>query len=122
MMRSHENCFSLKSKNSTCYTLFQKCSPVRITESPDYIHTETGGTSVYYRSQCWVSVPVSKLGEGTHRFQAYIYPDVTDGESLVEAVTLNATVNLCEFCDCGNHQRKGEREMEQRESDRDTKA
>ena len=76
---------------------FQEGSPVGITESPDYTHTETGGTPVYYRSQCSVSVPVSDLGEGTHRFQAYIYPDVTDGQSLVEAVTLNATVNLSEF-------------------------
>ncbi|KAK3798993.1 hypothetical protein RRG08_050229 [Elysia crispata] len=69
-------------------------SPVGITESPDYTHTETGGTPVYYRSQCSVSVPVADLGEGTHRFQAYIYPNVTGGKKLVEAVTLNATVNL----------------------------
>ena len=79
------------------YTLYQEGSPVRITESPDYNHTETGGTPAYYRSQCSVSVPVADLGEGTHRFQAQIYPDVTGGESLVDALTPSETVNLCEF-------------------------
>ncbi|GFS17532.1 transposon Ty3-I Gag-Pol polyprotein [Elysia marginata] len=42
-----------------------------ITKTPLYIHTETGATPVYYRSQCSVNVPVEELGEGTHRNRRY---------------------------------------------------
>ncbi|KAK3767342.1 hypothetical protein RRG08_050889 [Elysia crispata] len=76
------------------YDINDEGSPVRIIESPGYTHKETGGTPVYYKSQCSVSVPVADLAEGTHRFQAYIYPDVTGGESLVDALAPSETVNL----------------------------
>ncbi|KAK3787216.1 hypothetical protein RRG08_059034 [Elysia crispata] len=50
---------------------------------------------VYYRSQREFSVPVKQLGEGTHRFQAYIYPNVTGWESRVSSIPLDKTVKLC---------------------------
>ncbi|GFR96541.1 collagen alpha-5(VI) chain [Elysia marginata] len=69
-------------------------TPVRINKTPNYSHTETDESPVYYRSQCSVSVSVEELGEGTHSFQGYIYPDVTGGESLVNVTAPNATVTL----------------------------
>ncbi|KAK3803254.1 hypothetical protein RRG08_049638 [Elysia crispata] len=59
-----------------------------------YNHTETGEALVYYRSQREFSVPVKQLGEGTHRFQAYIYPNVTGWESRVSSIPLDKTVIL----------------------------
>ncbi|GFR72746.1 cell adhesion molecule 3 [Elysia marginata] len=66
----------------------------RFTTSPVYTHTETGETPVYYRSQCSLSVPVGDLGEGTHSFQGYIYPDVSDGEKLVPGLTPSKRIYL----------------------------
>ncbi|GFR96537.1 hypothetical protein ElyMa_002723300 [Elysia marginata] len=65
-----------------------------ITKTPYYRHTETDESPVYYRSQCSVSVSVEELGEGTHSFQGYIYPDVTGGENLGNATLPNTTVEL----------------------------
>ena len=48
-----------------------------------------------------MSVSVSELGEGTHSFQGYIYPDVTEGENLVNGSESSKSVTLCEsveFC------------------------
>ncbi|GFS19311.1 vascular cell adhesion molecule [Elysia marginata] len=65
-----------------------------ITKTPLYIHTETGATPVYYRSLCSVNVPVKELGEGTHSWVGFIYPDVTGGQSLVNGKTPNKTITL----------------------------
>ena len=62
-----------------------------------YNHTETGEALVYYRSQREFSLPVKQLGEGTHRFQAYIYPNVTGWESRVSSIPLDKTVILREY-------------------------
>ncbi|GFO46649.1 hypothetical protein PoB_007315400 [Plakobranchus ocellatus] len=67
---------------------------VKIAITPTYIHTQTVGKPVYYRSECSVDVPVAELGEGTHSFRAFIYPDVTDGKDLVAATTVSTTVTL----------------------------
>ena len=77
--------------------LFQNGTPEMISTIPEYDQTETGDSLVYYSSRCSVSVAVEDLGEGTHSFQGYIYPDVTGGEDLVDAITPNTTVNLCEY-------------------------
>ncbi|GFR72862.1 hypothetical protein ElyMa_005717100 [Elysia marginata] len=69
----------------------------KITRTPVYNNTvipATATTPVYYRSQCTVSVSVKKLGEGTHSFQGYIYPDVTGGENLVRGSPTHKTVTL----------------------------
>ncbi|GFS19596.1 collagen alpha-5(VI) chain [Elysia marginata] len=76
------------------YTVNNNSDPVKITKRPDYSNTETGGTPVYYRSQCSVRLSVEELGEGTHSFLGYIYPDVTGGESLVDGITPGKTVAL----------------------------
>ena len=68
--------------------------PVPIATTPTYSHTPTGETPVYYRSECSVSVPVEDLGEGTHSFQGYIYPDVTGGKTLVGPMTPSKTVTV----------------------------
>ncbi|GFN93546.1 kin of irre-like protein 1, partial [Plakobranchus ocellatus] len=67
---------------------------VTIKIDPAYNHTERTGTPVYYRSECSVDVPVVELGEGTHSFRAFIYPDVTDGIDLVNETTASTTVTL----------------------------
>ncbi|GFN93544.1 hypothetical protein PoB_002005000 [Plakobranchus ocellatus] len=67
---------------------------VTINKSPTYNHTPTTGTPVYYRSECSVDVPVAELGEGTHTFRAFIYPDVTDGRNLVTATTASPNLTL----------------------------
>ncbi|GFO27298.1 kin of irre protein [Plakobranchus ocellatus] len=69
-------------------------TPVTINKTPTYNHTELTGKPVYYRSECSVDVPVAELGEGTHSFRAFIYPDVTDGIDLVTATTASTTVTL----------------------------
>ena len=63
-----------------------------ITTIPTYNHKQTGESPVYYRSECSVSVPVEDLGEGTHSFQGYIYPDVSGGKSLVGPIKPEKTV------------------------------
>ncbi|GFR99202.1 hypothetical protein ElyMa_001038200 [Elysia marginata] len=67
---------------------------VKIAKSPDYSHKETAKDPVYYSSACLVTVPKKELGEGTHSFSGYIYPDVTGGENLVNGITLNKNVTL----------------------------
>ncbi|GFN93543.1 fibroblast growth factor receptor 3, partial [Plakobranchus ocellatus] len=67
---------------------------VTINKTPTYNPTALTGTPVYYRSECSVDVPVAELGEGTHSFSAFIYPDVTDGINLVTATTASTTVTL----------------------------
>ncbi|GFO08863.1 hemicentin-1 [Plakobranchus ocellatus] len=67
---------------------------VTINKTPTYNHTELTGTPVYYRSECSVDIPVTELGEGTHSFRAFIYPDVTDGIDLVASTTAATTVTL----------------------------
>ena len=39
---------------------------------------------------------VSDLGEGTHTFHVFVYPNVTGGESLVNATMLDKNVTLSE--------------------------
>ena len=70
---------------------------VSLSVRPSYEHPETGHSPVYYRSQCSVSVPAQDLGEGTHSFQGYIYPDVPGGESLVTALTPDRNVTFSEY-------------------------
>ncbi|GFN84767.1 vascular cell adhesion protein 1 [Plakobranchus ocellatus] len=67
---------------------------VTINKSPTYSHTNLTGTPVYYRSECSVDVPVADLGEGTHSFRAFIYPDVTNGINLVTATIASTNVTL----------------------------
>ncbi|GFO46662.1 hypothetical protein PoB_007316700 [Plakobranchus ocellatus] len=67
---------------------------VTINKTPTYNHTEITGKTVYYRSECSVDVPIAELGEGTHSFKAFIYPDVTDGIDIVTATTASTTVTL----------------------------
>ena len=74
--------------------LFQDNESVLIDTYPTYIHTPTEERPVYYRAQCSVTVPIADLGEGTHSFVGYIYPDVTDGKSLVDAIISNTTVTF----------------------------
>ena len=53
--------------------------------------------------------------EGTHKFRAYIYPEVSGGESLVDSITPNTTVNLSELpllCPQREREVEGERERE----------
>ncbi|GFR77524.1 hypothetical protein ElyMa_005827100 [Elysia marginata] len=62
-----------------------------------YSHTTipaTVTTPVYYRSQCSTNMSVEELGEGTHSFLGYIYPDVTHGELLAKRITPDKTVTL----------------------------
>ena len=56
---------------------------------------------VYYTSRYSVSVSVSELGEGTHSFQGYIYPDVTGGRTFVNVIEPSKTVTLCESIEFG---------------------
>ncbi|GFO27296.1 hypothetical protein PoB_005380100 [Plakobranchus ocellatus] len=65
-----------------------------INKSPTYSHTPTTGTPAYYNSECSVDVSVAELGEGTHSFSAFIYPDVTDGIILVDETAASTTVTL----------------------------
>ncbi|GFO08861.1 transposable element p transposase [Plakobranchus ocellatus] len=67
---------------------------ITIKRTPTYNHTELTGSPVYYRSECSVDVPVAELGEGTHSFSAFIYPDVTDGIDLITTTIASATVTL----------------------------
>ncbi|GFR79786.1 hypothetical protein ElyMa_000563700 [Elysia marginata] len=72
-------------------------NPVKITNTPDYIHTTipaTASTPVYYSSQCSVTVPVQNLGEGTHSFIGYIYPDMTGVKNMVNGSPTDKTVTL----------------------------
>ena len=66
--------------------------PVKTT--PTYSHTPTGESPVYYRSECSVRVTLAELGEGTHTFQGYIYPDVTGGKTLVNATTIARDITI----------------------------
>ncbi|GFO28848.1 hypothetical protein PoB_005535300 [Plakobranchus ocellatus] len=67
---------------------------ITINKSPTYNHTQTTGSLVYYWSECSVDVPVEELGEGTHSFSTFIYPDVTDGIDLVDETAASNTVTL----------------------------
>ncbi|GFO27332.1 neural cell adhesion molecule 1 [Plakobranchus ocellatus] len=67
---------------------------VAINKTPTYNHTKHTGKTVYYRSECSVDVSVAELGEGTHSFRVFIYPDVTNGRNLVTATTASTTVSL----------------------------
>ncbi|KAK3780687.1 hypothetical protein RRG08_015475 [Elysia crispata] len=67
---------------------------VEIPTNPVYSHPETGGTPVYYRSQCSVTVPVQELGEGTHSFTGYIYPGVTGDPAKVTGTPADKSVTL----------------------------
>ena len=78
------------------FLLSQAGAQVSINRSPVYNHPQTGVSPVYYSSRCSVSVSVSELGEGTHSFQGYIYPDVSGGQNLVNAIEPTKTVSLCE--------------------------
>ena len=78
------------------YLHSQGGNSVNIITNPVYSHTETGGTPVYYRSQCSVSVSVQELGEGTHSFTGYIYPSVTGDPAKVTGTPADKTVTLSE--------------------------
>ncbi|GFO35202.1 hypothetical protein PoB_006170700, partial [Plakobranchus ocellatus] len=67
---------------------------VTINKTPTYNPSQVTGSPVYYRTECSVDVPVAELGEGTHSFRAFIYPDVTDGINLVTATTASPSVTL----------------------------
>ncbi|GFS13286.1 hypothetical protein ElyMa_001393000, partial [Elysia marginata] len=70
---------------------------VKVNNDPVCSHTAipaTATTPVYYSSQCSVIVPVEELGEGTHSFLGYIYPDVIGGEYMVYGSTTDKTVTL----------------------------
>ncbi|GFR57917.1 hypothetical protein ElyMa_001756100 [Elysia marginata] len=70
---------------------------VKVNNDPVYSHTEipaTATTPVYYSSQCSVRVSVEELGEGTHSFLGYIYPDVTGGQNMVNGSPADKTVTL----------------------------
>ncbi|GFO27303.1 hypothetical protein PoB_005380800 [Plakobranchus ocellatus] len=67
---------------------------VAIDKTPTYNPTYLMGRPTYYRSECSVDVSVAELGEGTHSFSTFIYPDVTDGIGLVAATTASTTVKL----------------------------
>ena len=77
--------------------IFQGGDRVSITQSPDYDYYSVRVSPVYWGSSCSVSVSVSELGEGTHSFQGYIYPNVTGGENLVDSIEPSKTVTLCEL-------------------------
>ena len=82
-----------KAHRTVAYLYSQGGNSVEIT-NPVYSHTETGGTPVYYRSQCSVSVSVQELGEGTHSFTGYIYPGVTGDPAKVTGTLADKTVTL----------------------------
>ena len=93
------------------YSYFQGNKPLDIKATPSYSHIPTGDIPVSYKTQCSLSIPPTELGFGTHSFQAYIYPDIPGGESLVDATTPNQTVtfskslapiydSLMKFCTC----------------------
>ncbi|GFR71094.1 hypothetical protein ElyMa_000344100 [Elysia marginata] len=70
---------------------------IKIIKTPVYSHITipaTASTPVYYKSRCSVSVSVQELGEGTHSFLGYIYPDVTGGSSMVNGSSTDKTVTL----------------------------
>ncbi|RUS68550.1 hypothetical protein EGW08_023688, partial [Elysia chlorotica] len=69
---------------------------VQINNQITYSHREISGTPVYYRSECSVTVEVKDLGEGTHSFTGYIYPNVTGGDTLVGGSDGDKTVTLIE--------------------------
>ena len=83
-----------KAHLNVVYLHSQGGNSVNIITNPVYSHTETGGTPVYYRSQCSVSVSVQELGEGTYSFTGYIYPDVTGGSTKVTGTPADKTVML----------------------------
>lgn len=69
--------------------------PVFLAARPGYTHTPDNVTSVnYFRSECYVSVSVQNLGEGSHSFLAYIYPDVYDGMGVATRVMAQTSVTL----------------------------
>ena len=70
---------------------------INITDKASNSQPLPGVSPVYYSSSCSVSVSVSELGEGTHSFQGYIYPEVTGGGTLVNVIEASKTVTLCEF-------------------------
>ena len=74
---------------------------IKITDRAGISQPLPGVSPVYYSSSCSVSVSVSELGEGTHSFQGYIYPDVTGGGTLVNAIEPSKTVTLCEYIEFG---------------------
>ncbi|KAK3759163.1 hypothetical protein RRG08_036954 [Elysia crispata] len=68
---------------------------VAIKARPSYTHKliqSSSGSS--YRTECSVREEVSDLGEGTHTFHVFVYPNVTGGESLVNATMLDKNVTL----------------------------
>ncbi|GFO46653.1 hypothetical protein PoB_007315800 [Plakobranchus ocellatus] len=67
---------------------------ITINKTPTYRHTKITGTPVYYRSECSVDVPVAELGEGTHSFSAFMYPDVRNGIDLVDETAAFKAVTL----------------------------
>ena len=95
-MISLETMMIHKAHLTVVYLYFQGGNSVEITTNPVYSHTETGGTPVYYRSQCSVSVSVQELGEGTHSFTGYIYPGVTGDPAKVTGTQADKTVTLSE--------------------------
>ncbi|GFR80299.1 hypothetical protein ElyMa_002310600 [Elysia marginata] len=43
---------------------------------------------------CTVRLPPAELGEGTHSFQAYIFPPVEGGQNLVDVTQASGTISL----------------------------
>ncbi|KAK3771760.1 hypothetical protein RRG08_057102 [Elysia crispata] len=72
----------------------ERDNSMEIPRNPVYIHTPTGETPFYYRSQCSVTVSVQELGEGTHSFTGYIYPGVTGDPAKVTGTRADKTVTL----------------------------
>ena len=58
---------------------------------------QPGPTNNSIKSNCNMFVPVRDLGPRSHTFQVSIYPNVTDGKSLVTATKVSQKF---EFCEC----------------------
>ncbi|GFR87313.1 hypothetical protein ElyMa_002490500, partial [Elysia marginata] len=93
-------CYTSKVYPETKCIIYKKINGgngVKVNNGPVYSHTTIPATAtipVYYRSQCSVNVSVQELGEGTHSFLGFIYPDVTGGKNNVYGITLDKTVTL----------------------------
>ncbi|RUS89873.1 hypothetical protein EGW08_002403 [Elysia chlorotica] len=75
------------------YRITNDRSRVPIEAPIEYIHVQSPQRDVY-KTECKVSLPISELGFGIHSFQAHVYPNVTDGQSLVDVMATTNKVNL----------------------------
>ena len=59
-----------------------------------YSH-EDWNSEYRYKTGCVTSELVADLGEGDHTFEVFVYPNVTDGKTLVNATAPLAIISLC---------------------------